>query len=165
MTPALVGLTIEALALAIVLSWGELLAHVAFRDVGPITVLDATLAIAFLIWLGGSLRLAIIRATHRYTLRGSSLEIQSGLVSKRIFTVSAAGFSDLEVIKSVTGRLLNMGTIMVETDSHRDLRLINIRDPIKVSAMIRQVMTVPTVRMAPSPFPPDGQPPSNPQKE
>jgi uncharacterized membrane protein YdbT with pleckstrin-like domain len=149
MTPSLVWLSIEAIALAVVLAWGELLGHLAFRHIGSVPVLYATLAIIFLIWLVGSMRLAIIRATHKYTLRGSSLEIQQGLLSKRIFTVSAAGFSDLEVIKSITGRILNMGNIMVETDSHRDLRLINIRDPVKVAALIRQVMTVPTVRIAP----------------
>jgi membrane protein implicated in regulation of membrane protease activity len=161
MTPALIWLTVEALALAIILSWIELFGRVAFMHIGSVPLLDATLGFVILFWLIGALRLAITRATNKYTLRGSNLEIQHGIIGKRIFTISAAGFSDLEVLKSVTGRLLNMGTIIVETDSHRDLKLINIRDPIRVGDMIRQVMTVPTVRVAPPPPPSSsGQPPS-----
>jgi uncharacterized membrane protein YdbT with pleckstrin-like domain len=159
-TPALIWLSVEALALALVLSWAELFEHIASRSMGPVPVLAATLAFVFVLWLIGAVRLAIIRATNKYTLRGSNLEVQHGIVGKRIFTISAAGFSDLEVLKSITGRLLNMGTIIVETDSHRDLRLINIRDPIRVGDMIRQVMTVPTVRVAPpSEHPPPPSPP------
>ncbi len=42
---------------------------------------------------------------------------------------------------------MNMGDIVVETDSHRDVALVRVRDPIKVSTLIRQVMTVPLVRV------------------
>jgi uncharacterized membrane protein YdbT with pleckstrin-like domain len=108
-----------------------------------------TYGLVALVWFIGAVRLALLRASHKYTLRGSSLEIQRGVLSRKIYTVSAAGFSDLEVLKSITGRILNMGTIVIETDSNRDLKLIKIRDPIKVSTMIRQVMTVPMVRLAP----------------
>ena len=69
------------------------------------------------------------------------------MLSKRIFTVSASGFSDLEVIKSITGRILNMGDIVIETDSDRDLRMRKIRNPTRVAGLIRQVMTVPVVRL------------------
>jgi hypothetical protein len=62
--------------------------------------------------------------------------------------VSAAGFSDVEVIKSVWGRIVNMGTVVIETDSDRDLRLEMVHDPTDVSMKIRQVMTVPLVRVA-----------------
>jgi hypothetical protein len=37
---------------------------------------------------------------------------------------------------------------VIETDSDRDLRLRMIHDPIKVSTKLRQVMTVPVVRVS-----------------
>jgi hypothetical protein len=147
-TPALAGLTIVMVALAIVLSWVEFTMGIAFKGVGPIPLLVATYGLVFLLWLGGSFRLALIRASSHYVLRGSSLEIQHGILSRRIFTVSAAGFSDLQVIKSIWGRILNTGTIVIETDSDRDLKLSMIHDPIRASIKMRQVMTVPVVRVS-----------------
>jgi hypothetical protein len=153
MLPSFIVLTVEAAALAIILSAGEFAGNLAYRRIGPLSLIDITLGFVLFLWLVGTIRLAIQRASNKYTLRGSSLEIQRGLLGKRIFTVSAAGFSDLEVIKSITGRILNMGTIMIETDSDRDLRLIKVRDPVRIAALIRQVMTVPVVRVA-APGPP-----------
>jgi uncharacterized membrane protein YdbT with pleckstrin-like domain len=147
-TPALAGLTIELVALAVALSWVEFATHIAFKAVGPVPLLLVTYGVVLLLWIGGSFRLALVRASSHYILRGSSLEIQHGILSRRIFTVSAAGFSDLQVIKSVWGRILNTGTLVIETDSDRDLRLRMIHDPVKVSIKIRQVMTVPVVRVS-----------------
>ena len=101
------------------------------------------------IWLAGALSLAILRASHKYVLRQSSLDIGRGILTRKIFTVSASGFSDLEVVQGIGGRILNMGNIVMETDSRRDLKLIMIRDPMEVAAKIRQVMTAPMVRIAP----------------
>jgi len=147
-TPALAGLAIEAVALAIVLSWVEFATGITFKAVGSVPLLVVTYGLVLLLWLVGSFRLALVRASSHYVLRGSSLEIQHGILSRRIFTVSAAGFSDLQVIKTLWGRILNTGTVMIETDSDRDLRLRMVHDPIKVSIKIRQVMTVPVVRVS-----------------
>ena len=142
--PGLMGLTIGAAALAISLTWVEL----AILQVGSLEIVGATYAVVGLLLLVGATRLASVKWSNHYALRGSSLEVRRGIVGKKIFTLSAAGFSDLEVIKSLTGRILNTGTIIMETNSDRDLKLVRIRDPIKVSSMIRQVMTVPMVRVA-----------------
>jgi hypothetical protein len=147
-TPALAGLTIEAATLAAVLSWVEFAVGIPFRAVGPVPLLLVTYGLVFLLWLVGALRLVLVRASSHYILRGSSLEIGHGILSRRIFTVSAAGFSDLQVIKSVWGRVLNTGSVVVETDSDRDLKLKMVHDPINVSMKIRQVMTVPVVRVS-----------------
>ena len=40
-----------------------------------------------------------------------------------------------------------MGNILIQTDGDRDVALLRVRDPVKVSTMIRQVMTVPLVRV------------------
>ena len=142
--PGLVGLTIGFAALAISFMWVEL----AILQVGSLEIVGASYAVIGLLWLVGATRLASVKWSNHYALRGSSLEVRRGIVGKKIFTLSAAGFSDLEVIKSLTGRILNTGTIIMETNSDRDLKLVRIRDPIKVSSMIRQVMTVPMVRVA-----------------
>ena len=147
-TPGLVGLTIEVVALAIILSWVELLSGIALRTLIGIPDIVWTYAAVFAIWLIGSLRLALIRASSHYTLRGSSLEVQHGILSRRIFTVSASGFSDLQIIKNIVGRILNTGTIIIETDSDRDIKLKMVHDPITVARRIREVMTVPLVRVA-----------------
>jgi uncharacterized membrane protein YdbT with pleckstrin-like domain len=146
--PGLIGLTIEVVALAIILSWVEIVTGAGFQSLLTVPLLGWTYAAVFVIWLAGALRLALIRASSHYTLRGSSLEIQHGILSRRIFTVSAAGFSDLQVIKSIVGRILNTGTIVIETDSNRDIKLNMVHDPVPVSRRIREVMTVPLVRVA-----------------
>ncbi len=48
-----------------------------------------------LLWLAYALKLAVMRASKTYTLRRSSLEIERDIAGKKIFTMSAAGFSDL----------------------------------------------------------------------
>ena len=133
-----------AVTLAISFMWVEL----AILKVPSLEFVGATLALIGVLWLVGAMRLALVKWSNSYALRASSLEVRRGILGKKIFTLSAAGFSDLEVIKSLTGRILNMGTIIMETSSDRDLKLVRVRDPIKVSSMIRQVMTVPMVRVA-----------------
>jgi len=142
--PGVVGLTIEAVFLAISLTWVEL----AILRVGSLEIVGATYAAIVFVWLVGATKLASVKWSNHYTLRGSSLEVRRGIVGRKIFTLSAAGFSDLEVMKNLPGRILNMGTIIMETNSERDLKLVRIQDPVKVSSMIRQVMTVPMVRVA-----------------
>jgi uncharacterized membrane protein YdbT with pleckstrin-like domain len=142
--PGLIGVTIAAVALLISLTWVEL----AILRVGSLYIVGATYLLIGLFWLVRAMRLALVRWSNHYALRGSSLEVRKGILGKKILTLSAAGFSDLEVDKSLTGRILNMGSIVMETSSDRDLTLVRIRNPIKVSSMIRQVMTVPMVRVA-----------------
>jgi uncharacterized membrane protein YdbT with pleckstrin-like domain len=148
MTPGLIGLTIGVVALAALLSWVEFVAGVGFSRFASVPLLVWTFGATSAIWLVGALRLALIRSSSHYTLRGSSLEVQHGIFSRRIYTVSAAGFSDLQVIKSIIGRILNTGTIIIETDSNRDIKLKMVHDPITVARRIREVMTVPLVRVA-----------------
>ncbi len=141
--PGLVGRSLEAVALAVSLTWLEL----AVMKVGSLYIVGATYLLIGLFWVVGATRLALVSWSNHYALRESSLEVRRGILGKKVLTLSATGFSDLEVAKSLTGRVLNMGSIVMETDSDRDLKLVRVRDPIKVSSMIRQVMTVPMVRV------------------
>lgn len=148
--PGLIGLTIEGITAVVLLSWLELFVV----KVSSLSILGITYLLIAVLWLAGATRLELIKASNQYTLRGSSLEVTHGIVGKRVFTVSAAGFSDLEVTKTLVGRILNMGSIVVETDSDRDIRLTRIKDPMKVATMLREVMTVPLVRVAGEASPP-----------
>jgi len=140
-TPGLVALTAEAVLVAVPLSYVELALNVTFP------ILGATLLLVASLWLVGVGRLEFLARSTRYALRRSSLEVEHGIVRKRLFTISAAGFSDLEMSRGLAGRILNTGDIVIETDSHRDIPLVKVRDPVRVSTMIRQMMTVPLVRV------------------
>lgn len=140
-TPGLVALTAEAVLLAVALSYVELSLNIA------LSILGATLLLVALLWLSGAARLEFLARSTHYALRSSSLEVEQGIVRKRLFTVSAAGFSDLELSRGLVGRILNTGDIVIETDSRRDILLVKVREPVRVSNLIRQMMTVPLVRV------------------
>jgi uncharacterized membrane protein YdbT with pleckstrin-like domain len=140
-TPGLFALTAEAIVSAVGLSYAELDLNV------PLAILGVTLLIVAALWLAGAARLEFLARSTHYALRRSSLEVERGIVRKRLFAISAAGFSDLELSRGLVGRVLNTGDIVIETDSHRDVALVKVRDPIRVSGMIRQMMTVPLVRV------------------
>jgi hypothetical protein len=54
---------------------------------------------------------------------------------------------DLEVIKSVPGRILNYGDIILRLQGDRSHRLLKIRQPFEVGDQIRAVMARPVVRI------------------
>jgi Bacterial PH domain len=152
-TPGLAALTAEVALLAVALLYVEL----AWLNV-DLLIFGATFLLVGALWLAGVARLEFLALSNHYSLRRSSLEVEHGIVRKRVFTVSASGFADLEVTRSIPGRILNTGDIVIETDSHRDLAMFRVRDPIRVSTMIRETMTVPLVRVEGqgSPMPTDG---------
>jgi len=141
-TPRLAALTAEAVLFALVLTYVE----AVWLGV-DVRVLGGTLLVVAFIWSVGAVELASLAWSNHYSLRWSSLEVEHGILTKRVLTVSAAGFSDLEVTRTLPGRILNMGNIVIQTDSDRDVALLRVREPVKVSTMIRQVMTVPLVRV------------------
>jgi uncharacterized membrane protein YdbT with pleckstrin-like domain len=102
-------------------------------------------------WVLSLLSLLILRASWRYTLRRSSMEVVKGIVSKRTLTVSPSGFSELEVDQGIVGRILNYGSFEVRSQGGQQLNLILIKRPRDVSAKIRDVMATPTVRIATDP--------------
>ena len=98
-TPGLAALTAEALLLTLALVYVEL----AWLAV-DLLALGGTLLLVALLWLVGAARLEFLAWSNHYFLRGSTLGVERGIVEKRVFTVSAAGFSDLEVTRSLRGR-------------------------------------------------------------
>jgi hypothetical protein len=63
--------------------------------------------------------------------------------------VSPSGFSELEVFRSVVGRIVESGDIVIETQSEKDnvVRMVRVKNPLKVADQIREVMARPVVRI------------------
>jgi hypothetical protein len=90
-----------------------------------------------------------LRASKTYVLHDDSLEMRSGILSSRAFVVSPSGFSDLEVFKSVTGRMMDSGDIVIRTQSETDnvKKMHMVRHPFNVADQIREVMARPIVKI------------------
>jgi uncharacterized membrane protein YdbT with pleckstrin-like domain len=103
----------------------------------------------FLIWIISLTHLLLLRASNTYILRNDSLEIRTGILTSKSFTVASSGFADMEVIRSLSGRILNLGNIVIRTqdESGADKRLQKIRNPLKVADQIREVMAKPMMRI------------------
>jgi uncharacterized membrane protein YdbT with pleckstrin-like domain len=99
-------------------------------------------------WLASLARLLVLRASLNYVLRRSSVEVYRGIARKRTLIVSPSGFSELELDQGILGRVLDYGSIEVRSQGGQQLNLRLIRDPKGVAGRIRDVMTVPTVRIA-----------------
>jgi membrane protein YdbS with pleckstrin-like domain len=96
----------------------------------------------FLVWIIVIFDLLVLRFTNFYVLRVDSLEIKVGLLTTKTSVIVPTGFSDLEVIRSVSSRVLNTGEIKIKTQSERDFtkRMVKVRDPMRVANLIRDVM-------------------------
>ena len=105
-------------------------------------VLDWTLIAFFLAWILAVFNLLLLRYTNRYVLRVDSLEIKVGLLTTKTSVIVPTGFSDLEVIRSISSRIFNMGDITIKTQSERDFtkRMVKVRNPVRVANLIRDVM-------------------------
>ncbi len=118
-------------------------------------------ALVFLvIWIASLIHLLLLRATNTYVLRNDSLEIKTGIVTSKSFIIAASGFADMEVVRSISARLLNLGDIIIRTqdETGRDRKMIRVKDPTKVANQIREVMAKPIVRI-------EGQPPPSSQNK
>ena len=142
------GSTVFAMAVAVALTWAELSFGVAGIPLLGLNLMFWTFAVLFLTWSFSILRSLIIRASNSYILRETSLSVETGIFSKRTIVVSSAGFADLEVIRSVLGRVLSVGDISIRSEGGTVVRLKHVRHPVEVSNMIRDVMTRPVFRAA-----------------
>jgi hypothetical protein len=147
--PNVLSRSILVVAIAAVISWLEFLFDVAnnTRILGIAIILWTALAF-FLVWLVSLTHLLLLRASNTYILRNDGLEVRTGIIASKSFVVAPAGFSDLEVIISVSGRIVNSGSIIVRTQGDSDITMIKVRKPLKVAGQIREVMARPTVRIA-----------------
>jgi hypothetical protein len=149
--PSVVTKSVLIVAVAVLTSWLELSFGVAFyAPVLNIPIALWTSLVVFLVWLIGSTRLLLLRASNTYILRSDSLEIRVGILTSKSFVIAPSGFSDLEVIRSVSARIVNSGDIIVRTQSETEsnIEMERVRNPLRVADRIREVMARPIVRMA-----------------
>ncbi len=145
-TPQVVGVTILVVALGVIAAWLEIILEDAFVPVLGMWLILWTSLVLGVVWFVPVLRYILERATERYTLRRIGVEVERGIISKRNIVLSTGGFSDMQVIRSPIGRLLNVGDIVIRSEGEHDIRLKKIRKPVETMGQIREVMSRPLVK-------------------
>jgi uncharacterized membrane protein YdbT with pleckstrin-like domain len=120
----------------------------AWVPVIGIALLFWTIIVFAIIWLAWVIRYVLERASEKYTLRKIGLEVERGILSKRNIVLSTGGFSDMQVNRSIIGRILNVGDIVIRSEGEHDIRLRKIRSPKGTMDKIRDVMSRPLVRVS-----------------
>lgn len=158
--PAVVARSILIIVVAVAVSWIEFFFGMAQETLLNVWLILWTGLLFFVVWVVSILRLLLLRASNTYILRNDSLEIRTGILTSRSFVVAASGFADMEVTRSISGRIMNFGDITIRTqdESGADKKIAKIRDPMRVGNQIREVMARPTVRI-------EGQKPSEEKKQ
>jgi uncharacterized membrane protein YdbT with pleckstrin-like domain len=147
-TPAVVARTIIVIGVAIAVILLESIFNLQYVFMNLPLILWTGLVFV-LIWAFSLVHLLLLWTSNTYVLRNDSLEIRTGILTSRSFVVAASGFADMEVTKSIVGRILNFGDIIIRTqdESGADKILRTIKNPMKVSGQIREVMSRPIVRI------------------
>ena len=147
--PAVVSRTIVVFLVTFVFVWLESASGTAGDKIAGVSMVYWTVVAFLIIWLISLAGLLVQRATNLYTLKNDSLEIRTGILTSKSFVVVASGFSDLEVIRGVVGRIVEYGNIIVRMQSERSSVkvMVKVRDPLKVADQIRYVMGRPIVRI------------------
>jgi uncharacterized membrane protein YdbT with pleckstrin-like domain len=156
--PSVLARTVAIVVFAVVIFWLEFHFGVATNtDLLNLPIMLWMGLVIFLVWIVSIVHLLLLRASNSYILRNDSLEIRVGIFTSKSSMVGASGFSDLEVIRSVSGRLMNLGDIMIRTQGEVNIKMGRVRDPLKVGDQIRGVMARPIVRI-------EGQEPTSEKK-
>jgi len=146
--PELVGRSILIIAVAVIVGWLE----ASFSNVTgvklPIMSLPMwTGLVLFLAWVISLMHLVVLRVSNTYILRNDGLEVRTGVFESKAFVVAPSGFSDLEVIRSISARIVNSGDIVIRTQGERNIVMQRVRDAMNVADRIREVMSRPIVRI------------------
>lgn len=146
--PTVLARSVLAITIAIVISLFEISFGLAYN----VTLLSIppiiwTFLLIFLAWVFSMVRPLLIRASNLYILRSDGLEIRAGILTSKSFVVAPSGFSDLEVIRSISARIINSGHIIIRTQGDTNIKMEKVRNPLKVAGQIREVMARPTVRV------------------
>jgi membrane protein YdbS with pleckstrin-like domain len=146
--PNVLSRSILVIVIAVVISWLEFYFKVWNNSqvLNLPLILWTALAI-FIGWILSLIHLLLLRASNTYILRNDGLEVRTGILTSKSFVVAPAGFSDLEVTRSVSARIVNSGDIIVRTQGDSDIKMVKVRKPLKVADQIREVMARPTVRI------------------
>jgi len=146
--PNAIGRTITIAIITIVVLWLEFTFNVAFlATVSSIPLVAWTILVLILAWLLSIANLLLLRATNNYTLTRDGLQVRYGIITTKSFMVTPAGFSDLEVVRTLYSRIFNFGFIDIRTQGERNIRMVLVKDPVTASERIRSVMSRQTVRV------------------
>ena len=147
--PSALARSILVIIIAIVASWLEFYFSIAYEKILNVELILWTGLVFFLFWAFSLTHLILLRASNTYILRNDSLEIRSGILTSRSFVVAPPGFSDMEVIRSVTAKIMDLGDIIIHTQGGRGSprKMRKIRNPLEVADQIREVLSIPIVRM------------------
>lgn len=147
--PAAVARTIVVIVVGALIIWLEFATGTANDTIFGFSTVLWTALVFLVVWLISLAGFLVERATNLYTLKNDSLEIQSGIATSRSVVLVASGFSDLEVVRGIAGRIFGYGDIVIRMQSERDSQKVmaKIRDPLKVGEQIRYVMGRPVVRV------------------
>ena len=147
--PSVLVRTILIIVIAAVVFWLEFYLNLAYVTIANVQIMLWTGLVFFLVWIISLSNLLLLRASSIYILRNDSLEIKTGITTSKSYVVVPSGFSDLEVIRSISARIMNSGDIIIraqsETDSER--KMVRVRNALKVADQIREVMARPIVRI------------------
>jgi len=139
--PGLVARSILIIVAAVVVSWLELSLNVTNVHLLSLPLALWTGLVIFLVWIVSLAHLLSLRVSNTYILRNDSLEVRAGVLSSKSFVIAPAGFSDLEVTRSISARIVNSGNIIIRTQGERDMRMERVRNALKVADQIREVMS------------------------
>jgi uncharacterized membrane protein YdbT with pleckstrin-like domain len=145
--PGLMARSILVVAFAVIVSWLELQFDVAAKSLFIMPLALWTGLVIFLIWVLSLIHLLSLRVSSTYILRSDGLEVRTGVFSSKSFVVAPAGFSDLEVVRSVSARIVNSGSILIRTQGETNIRMERVRNASRVADQIREVMARPIVRI------------------
>jgi uncharacterized membrane protein YdbT with pleckstrin-like domain len=145
--PGVATRSILVIAVAITAFWLEFQFGIAAQPVLNTPIALWTSLVLFLSWALSLPRLLALRASNKYILRNDGLEIRKGILTSKSFVIAPSGFSDLEVTRSFSARIVNSGDITIRTQGETDIIMQKVKNPLKVADQIREVMARPTVRI------------------
>jgi uncharacterized membrane protein YdbT with pleckstrin-like domain len=145
--PNVLARSILSAVVAVGISWAEFSLGIAYKTILNVQIVLWTDLVIFLVWLFSLVPVLSLRAANTYILRNDGLEIRTGIVTSKSFVISPSGFSDLEMTRSISARIMNSGDIVIRTQGERDVKMGKVRNPLKVADQIRKVMARPTVRI------------------
>jgi uncharacterized membrane protein YdbT with pleckstrin-like domain len=145
--PSVIVRTVFVLIVAALVIWVELIFAVASIAFVSLPFALWTVFLFLIVWLFSLVHLLLLRVSNDYVLRNDSLEVRSGILATKSFVIVPSGFSDLEVDRSVSARIVGTGNIIIRSQSESDILMVRVRDPLKVADQIRKVMSRPIVRI------------------
>jgi uncharacterized membrane protein YdbT with pleckstrin-like domain len=145
--PNMITRSILTIVAAVAFFWLEFSFGIAEKIVLNTPIILWTGLAFFLAWVLSLPRLLALRASNTYVLRSDGLEIRVGILTSKSFVIAPSGFSDLEVTRSISARIVNSGDIIIRTQGDSDIKMEKVRSPLKVADQIREVMARPIVRI------------------